>query len=109
MVLLAPKNSGGQAKPLDGRLTGSIVDEAESVPIRQAHVWIHEWTGSGSYESKPDTVGHFDIRLPYGRYFVLVGAPGFAAISKYVWIQPSKPIILKLRMLPDSENMENSK
>jgi hypothetical protein len=101
--------SFGQIKASDEDIRGSILDDAESAPIRQAHVWVHEQSGRSSIEARPDASGDFAIHLPPGYYFVLVGAPGFAPFSKSVWVQPNKPIVLRVRMLPASENMQESR
>lgn len=111
IVVLANANLSGfsQIKASGEGISGIILDNAESVPIPQAHVWIHEQSGRSSFETRPDASGKFAIHPPPGYYFVLVGAPGFAPFSRSVWVQPNKPIDLRVNMLPDSEHMQESR
>jgi hypothetical protein len=88
---------------------GVVVDKAEGVPIPYAHVWIHEYTDKAGFIAQPDRAGRFSIQVPEGYYDVMVGAPGFAPFCKCIWVQPGRPITLKVVLKPDEENLQWNK
>ena len=101
-----PSSGSAQVESPKGSIKGSIVDQGEAAPIPQARVWIHEQSGRFSFEARPDASGKFTIDVPAGYYFLFVGAAGFAPICKSVWVKPDKPIVLRLKMGPDTENLQ---
>jgi hypothetical protein len=103
---LSANKASGKDEPAPANFSGVVVDISE-VPIPYAHVWIHEYTNKVSFTIQPDKSGHFTINLPEGYYDVLVGAPGFAPFCKSIWIGPDVPIKLKVRLGPDSENLQD--
>jgi len=54
----------------------------------------------------PDKSGAFTAELPVGFYNVLVAAPGFKPFCKTIVVKAGIPIVLTVRLGPDSENME---
>ena len=111
IVMIAISLFGNAAIAADESTTagfsGVVVDVGEGAPVSNVHIWIHNQSGNGIYETLTDRSGHFAIQLPDGYYDVLVGAPGFAPFCKRVWIRPGRPSKLKVRLGPDLEKMED--
>jgi hypothetical protein len=107
LFLLLSANAMAQISPSSAKLRGVIEYEVGSVPLTHAHVWIHEQSGKSSFEAQPDRSGAYSIQLPEGYYFVLIGAPGFAPVSKSIWVHDGKPIEFSPHMLPDEENQQD--
>jgi Carboxypeptidase regulatory-like domain len=106
-LILLCANASPQTKPSSAKLSGIIVYKPESAPLVHAHIWIHEWSGKSSFETQPDRSGAYSIQLSDGYYFVLIGAPGFAPVSKSIWIHDGKPVGFSPRMSPDEENQQD--
>jgi len=107
LFLLLSAYATAQTTPPSGRLSGVIVYQPESVPLIYAHIWIHELSGKSSFLAQPDRNGAYSIQLPEGYFFVLIGAPGFAPVTKSIWIREGKPIVFSPRMSPDEENQQD--
>ncbi|HMD77986.1 MAG TPA: carboxypeptidase-like regulatory domain-containing protein [Terracidiphilus sp.] len=110
ILLLTPSGiCYAQTKPESPSISGVIVDDAESVPVTDAHIWIHEHSGRTYFETRPDNKGKFSVMLPDGYYYVLAGAAGFAPYCKSVWVQSGKPITISPRLKPDYENLQDAR
>ena len=107
VFLLLCANATAQTKTSSAKLSGVIIYKPGSFPLTHAHIWIHDQSGKSSFEAQPDRNGAYSLQLPEGYYFVLIGAPGFAPVSKSIWIHDGKPIEFSPHMLPDEENQQD--
>jgi hypothetical protein len=87
---------------------GQVVDRAESVPIPQAHVWIHGQGGGFYQQVDVEKDGKFSVVVPEGYYYVLIGSSGFAPVTKSLWLRVGSSTVLKVRLLPDSGNLQDN-
>jgi hypothetical protein len=78
-----------------------VLDDTENLPIRRAHIWIHEDTGKASFTAQPDSSGQFAAQLPNGYYDVLFSGPGYAPFCKKIWVEPGKITKLKIHLAVD--------
>ena len=95
------------ADDLPANFSGTVVDTAEGVPIRDTHVWIHEWSNGPAFEAEPGPIGKFATKLPDGYYEVMVASPGFQPVSKSIWIDHGNSIRWRVTLCADTENMQD--
>ncbi len=110
VVMFLCATTSGQTK-LDsstGRLSVDVADAAENVPIVDAFVLAHSQYGKKDGTAKLTPDHRFEISLEPGVYDVFVAAAGFAPTCKGIEISLGKTTVLKTRLLPDSEHLQQS-
>ncbi|MGA9069114.1 MAG: carboxypeptidase-like regulatory domain-containing protein [Terracidiphilus sp.] len=86
-------------------LSGTVLDALDGKPFKNVRIWIMDEFSDRSQEIHADKTGHYSIQLPEGYYFVLIGAGGYIAKCKNIWVLPGKTIDFSVRLSPDHENM----
>lgn len=91
-----------------GKLSVDVADAAENAPITDAFVLAHSGYGKKDGTAKLTQNRRFEISLEPGIYDVFVAAAGFAPTCKTVEISLGKTTVLKTRLLPDQEHLQQS-
>jgi hypothetical protein len=91
-----------------GKLSVDVADAAENAPIPYAFVLVHSGYGKKDGIAKLSQNHRFEISLDPGVYDVFVAAAGFAPMCKTVEISLGKTTVLKSRLLPDEEHLQQS-
>ena len=103
-----PSTTGLVAQELNtGKLSVDVAD-AENAPITDAFVLAHSQFGKKDGTAKLSQNGRFEISLEPGLYDVFVAAPAFTPMCKVVEITRGDTTVLKSRLLPDHEHLEQS-
>jgi|ERR1700687_3078657 len=92
-----------------GKLSVDVADVV-GAPITDAFVLAHSGYGKKDRDgaAKLTQDGRFEVSLEPGLYDVFVSSGGFAPMCRTVEIFPGKTTLLKTKLLPDNEHLQQS-
>lgn len=90
----------------DGVLTGTVADEPENAPIRNAFIYVHGGARRLDVVPTVDGKGQFRAVVPPGLYDVFVAAGGFAPTCKRISVEPGKTTTYDPRLGADIEHLQ---
>jgi hypothetical protein len=100
--------TGGQSKRIiENALSGTVVAANNGSPLKEARVWVFDEYSDTQFVLHPDKSGHYNLSLPEGYYFVLIGAGGYNPASKSFWVFPGKTARFSVRLTIDEINVVN--
>lgn len=106
-----PMNGGSGMGAGTGIIKGSVIDEANNLPVEYANVIIYSLKDSSMVTGGiTDLKGNFTVdKVPYGRYYVIFKFIGYKDFRvNNVMVNPRKPeqTLETVKLKPISENIE---
>jgi hypothetical protein len=94
-----------QVKSEPASLKGTVLNAIDGSTFKDVRIWIMGEFSDTSLEIHADKTGHYEVQLPEGYYFILIGTGGYIPVCKSIWVLPGQTIVFSVRLSPDHENM----
>ena|SRR5271157_2943402 len=94
-ILLAfiPSFANGQTvspAPALATVTGRILDSPTGTPLEDSHVWILNASGEFYKVAHTDKAGHYEVLVPKGYYYIVLGRSGYLPAVRAVFLDPDQ-------------------
>src|SRR5271157_2621953 len=101
LLFFIPSFANGQAvSPAPGLATvsGRILDSPTGTPLEDSHVWILKATGEFYKVAQTDKAGHYEVSVPKGYYYIVLGRSGYLPAVRAVFLHPGQAYHFSARL-----------
>jgi hypothetical protein len=89
LLVFIPLFADGQTKPpasAFANVSGRIVNSADGKPFKDSYAWILKATGEFHEVVKTDKTGHYEVSVPKGSYYIVLGSSGYLPAVRSVFL-----------------------